>query len=353
MSIVRCKVLDPILKQRFEEIMFLDYEKACRLRNSGKIEILDQDLTSKSINVNQYKTKVLIPESNYTIKTKFESNKKKFKIAWIQDYSKPHGGAEISNRGVISVGELIGIDISVVTPQTFSRSILQECDLMVLNNIFEFTHEQLDILMYYCFEISKPYIKYDHDHREAYRITSAQLFLRSKLNVFLSPAHRDITTKSLHLPDDDKNICIPLCINTNQFTNKNETRDQFTALVPSPHKCVNNLVEYIKDNAKMKFTLISSRPTPQFDHFSNVAYVQTATQDTMVNLYNSHYYMVHLPNSFWAGERIYFESILCGCVPIVNSNVGHYSWPTQELGDLKIWLDAAPYSFWKEIRRFF
>lgn len=349
MQLVRCKLLDPALKARFDDIITLELDKAYRLKNAGKITILDEDKITKNVISKQYKTKIMLPEINYEIKTQF-TDKKKYKIAWVQDNSKPNGGAEISNRGVIGVGETIGIDVAMVTPQIFSSDVLRDCDLMVLNNIFEFSEEQFKIILDYCFEKSKPYIKYDHDQREAKRNSSMQIFLRSKLNVFISPAHKNFIIRGLHLPIDNKNISLPLCINTELFIDKKTSRVEDSALIPTPHKCFSILVEYIKDNPAIQFTLISSRPTPHFDHFKNVKYITPVIQQEMVDLYNTHEYMVHLPDSFWAGERIYFEALLCGCTPIVNSHVGHKSWPDKDVEQLKDDLKKAPYIFWKKVK---
>lgn len=347
-KIVKCRILDHIWRVRAGDTINLQVDKARRLQGQGKVEILDPVDENIKTEVKTYKTKVLTANDNSYLTKKHYSNKKKYKIAWVQDYSKD-GGAEISNKFVVNIGETLGYDIVGITPAHINVKIIEQSDLIVINNFFEFPQDKAEIILRYLYEKRKPYIKYDHDHREMKRRQfSRQLFALSKLNVFLSPLHKEKTLNVVGKYIENKSIVLPLAIDTKLFTKtKKNKHEKNTVLVPTFKKCGMNIVEYIKKNPDKKYTIID-QPNINIDSKAKIEIVKKSSLLDMVNLYQSHEYMLHLPISFWAGERIYFEALLCGCKPMVNDNVGHYSWNIKTI-NLKKWLYEAPYKFWSHV----
>jgi len=334
MSKVKCIGISPDITTNFRSEFYLEEQKAIRLRDIGKIKILSPLSTSvkpivKNIN------------NNYLNRERFNNNLQT-KIAWIQDYSK-NGGAEQSNNYLVSIGNELGFDIAGVTPSNFNKNILVNAHLIVINNIFEFNFEQMNFINMCIYEKRIPYIKYDHDLREFKRINvSLQLFTLSKLNVFISPLHLDLALNSIGNHIKNYSICLPLAIDTHFYKiNESIKREQNSVFVPSFRKCGCNISEFVQNNQDKKYFIIGDNT---LNVNGNVQFLTNQSSIEMTNWYNKCEYMLHLPVNNWAGERIYFESILCGCKPIVNENVGHSHWKTYNL-------KQSLYDFWRYVEQ--
>ena len=352
--IVQCRVVDANWKKRLsdEGIVNLELAKARTLESRGMVEIIDKQVTSLDKVVNTYKTKILVPESpgatkpDYWIKNSFDY-KKKVKVAWVQDYSKPNGGAELSNQTICRIGELLGFDLALVTPQSFNVSILTAADIIIINNFFEFQDEHYTIMYNVLYEKRIPYVKYDHDYREIHKRAdkARQMFTMSLLNVFISPDHMNKTIDILGEQIRSHSICLPIAIDTRSYINYTNDRIKNSVLIPRIEKCkatVRNDIETLKTFEKI--TVIGNNEFVAPDGIvCNIIEKQDPAK--MPELYNMYEYMYHKPDVAWAGERIYLEAKLCGCIPIPNENVGHVSWGELTAGQLT----DALYTFWKEI----
>jgi len=268
------------------------------------------------------------------------------RIAWIQDNSRPQGGAETSNRCVVAVGESLGFDIVGVTPQNFHREVLEECDVAIVNNFFQFEHRQMAAILSVLWEKKKPYVKYEHDSREIGRPDfSKRLFGESVLNVFLSPAHLENHKAKLGVDG----ITLPLAIQTEMFRPVSGVeRDPKKALVVGGWvrggKVARSIVRYIEDHPELSFVSVG------FD-LPRASSVPHRPLKDMPGLYSSAGWLVHLPDMVCAGERVIFEAALCGCRIMMNDKVGHKSW-NRDLSDtdgLRDWLRQAPFDFWKAV----
>lgn len=267
------------------------------------------------------------------------------KIAWVQDYSRRHGGAELSNKAVVSVGERLGFDVVGVTPKNFPEAVLATCDLVVVNNFWQFSDRQTRLVM----EVlkQKPFVKYEHDSRELGRPEFAKrLFLNSALNVFLSPAH--LARHKAALECDG--MPLPLAIETARYTPvPSVKRIPGRALIvggwAKGGKTAGSLGRYVQEYSDLEFASVGHQ-------IPGVAVtLPFAEPANMPAIYSSAEHLVHLPDCFCAGERVIFEAALCGCKVTMNSNVGHASWG-RDLTDpdgLRAWLDQAPYEFWRMI----
>ncbi len=270
------------------------------------------------------------------------------RVAWVQDNSRPQGGAETSNRCVVRVGELLGFDVVGITPQHFIPAILQDCDVVILNNFFQFRPEQ-EKLVLETIRKGKPYVKYEHDSRELTRPEfSRPLFAESALNVFLSPAHLENHRRHL----DCDGIALPLAIQTEMFRPvPGVARVANRALIVGGWvrggKLSKSIHRYIESHPELSFASVGFA-------LPGATMVPHRVLKDMPGLYSSAGWLVHLPDMVCAGERIVFEAALCGCANIVmNDNVGHKSW-NRDLADadgLREWLAQAPFEFWKAVEK--
>ena len=261
------------------------------------------------------------------------------------------GGAEISCQETVRIGWNCGFDIRILSqadPVEKIKAVMENSDLAIINNIFAFSEPQMKTILSFIFNEQLPYVKYEHDHRELQRKEfSRPLFQRSKLNVFLSPMHRDNHVKGL----DCDGICLPLAIDTKRFYPVHDvSRETNFALVCNVRhfKTWANLQKYITDHPEMRFRIMADQPMVAGD---NVKFMRLVPYVDMARLYSEHDVLVHLLDGLGAGERVIFEAALCGCRIVANDGVGHMSWEKDliDLEGLRAWLDAAPYQFWQEV----
>lgn len=329
--IVHCIVTDPALRKRVGDHIQLALPKAQRLEKEGKVKIGDSpDEVKTEINTSP------VP----TAQPRFKQNMKR--VAWVQDLSKI-GGAELSNRHVVDIGENLGYEIILITPSTFNPDIIQAADITILNNIFEFTKPQLDQIYWKLFEEKKPFIKYDHDMRELRRLHKTRcLFERSRVNIFISIAHlREYEKEHIN------GIAIPLAIDTD-FWKLDSTiikENRIHTVIPTYHKGIENHNKYIREHPEESFIVIG-RIAP--NKASNVKFLPKQSQEGMRGIFAQAKKVVHLPDRLWAGERVVLEAMLMGCDVVMNDNVGHKSWGSIDRSSLT----NAPYKFWQAVRDF-
>ena len=336
-DIVVCKILDPGMRKRIGETIPLKLSKARGMEAKGLIHIPEPGETKPvpmpSVPVAaQGKSEAGVEVFN---RNEYRKHSEYPRVAWVQDFSK-YGGAEYSNLHVIRTGQKLGFDIVGVTPKTFNRSVIRDAQVVIVNNVFEFDEKQLKDLYWELFEYKKRFIKYDHDMRELRRLPKTRcLFERSAANVFLSNAHAKEYKKE-HI----YGISIPLAIDTAFWRNLRAERKPNTCIIPTYHKGPQNHDKIIAEHKDWQFTVIGNKlPTQK----PNIHVLGKRTPEQMRELYNTHEHMVHCPAVLWAGERVYFEAMLCGCKTIINDNVGHKSWGAIERSSLEI----APYKFWE------
>ena len=273
---------------------------------------------------------------------------KKARAAWVQD-DFTLGGAELSNRLVTRIGLDCGYTIDLITPRMDPQAIeliLDQSDLVIINNILGFQKEQMRALLKEIYSRGKPYVKYEHDHRELGRSEfSRKLFQNSKLNVFLSPAHLKNHQEALGC----EGIALPLAIDVDLFKPvESVARRKNSAVVCNVRnfKSWTNLQKHIDDNPKIEFTIMAENPAVRG---SNVKAKPKIPYGKMPELYSGFEYVVHILDGWGAGERVVFEGSLCGCKVVANSRVGHMSWNKDltDVSGLREWLRKAPYDFWR------
>jgi hypothetical protein len=353
--VVKVELLDPALKEHYGPTMSMSREHAVLGEEKGKWKIIREQT---------YDTRVMEPSrpgGSLTYEDMFKRHPstrrgKKKKVAWVQDLSRM-GGAELSNREVVRIGMDCGFDISVLTPKNdraHLSKILSSTDIIILNNIFEFSPSHMNAMLKAIYMDKVPYIKYEHDHRELSRPEfSKKLFLGSVLNVFLSPAHRENYRQVLGCDG----ACFPLAIDVDLFhLIPSIERKANTALICNVRnfKTWNNLQAYITAHPEIAFTILSDKGVPV--HGNNVKVSSFVPYEKMPEVYSAHQYLVHILDGWGANERVVWEAALCGCEVVTNKMVGARSWGTEgfnvNLTNGKVirdWLEKAPFLFWREV----
>jgi len=291
-------------------------------------------------------------------------------VAWVHDTHSAVGGAELSNQEVIRVGREFGFEIYECYPDTFDKQKLIEADFLIINGFFTFSDEQYHFIMDLLFEYKRPFVKYEHDHREingnlARPRVAQLLFGRSFLNVFISPFqvenHRKVLGDSV-----EPYYLLPPPIDINKFKiikgverDKNKFVNMTGKLWHS--KGLSQVVNYIKAQRNYRLNFhIYTRKLPEvekvFSDLKNVFVYEPVKNDTLPEIYNTAQYVLHLPQAWEAAGRTIAEGVLCGCKPIMNGNVGLSSFSSFHLEDEKFdydkfreYIRIGPIRFWKSV----
>ena len=290
-------------------------------------------------------------------------------VGWVHDTEK-HGGAELSNFTVIGAGRELGFGDYVCTPTTFDKAALVACDFLVISNFFFFKPDQYHSILDLIFEYGKPFVKYEHDHREvigdeARPELASLLFGHSFLNVFISPMQAENHRR--HLGDlVEPFFLLPPAVDTRLFRRLPEVdRD--------PRKMVNvtgrlrdskgfhHMLQFIISKQKeFNFEIYTRRPEEVESVFGKLGCVKVyppVENDYLPKVYSSANFVIHLPRALEACGRTIAEGMLCGCSPITNENVGIRSFKEFHVGDSKRFdgdlfrrkLERGVYDFWRAV----
>ncbi len=338
--IVVVENIDQALRNTYGPKMHIARDKAIAGELRGKWRIVDPEDRPSTRPTAELKIAIRAQEAKRVKKTR---------IAWVQDNGIDwRGGAEFSARKVMAVGERCGFHIGMVTPADFAWDVLTNADLIVLNNLWHFSGEQMKAILSVLFERRTPYVKYEHDHREIGRPEfSRRLFAHAAANVFLSPVHRDNHREGLGATGE----CIPLAIDVDAFRPvPGVTRVPGTALVCNVRtiKTWDRLTSYVAEHPEIRFTVLATADVIKGRYVKTTPPVPA---EKMPALYSAHEFLVHLPDAWCAGERVVLEAALCGCKIIANERVGHASWgwDLADAAALRERLIDAPYEFWRLI----
>lgn len=354
-KLYKVRSIDPVFKKHHGEFSYHSHDAALDLEYKGVGQIVgelqDKQPDGKKEESNPDVEK-RISVTEYLRRDRFRKQRDYVKVLWIQDFSRM-GGAELSNTRVIDCGRRCGFDTVGVTPKTFTNysNLSEQADVLIINNLFEFSPEQFRTIQHDLYENKRRYVKYDHDFRELRRQNiSRPLFSRSALNVFLSPKHQQDYTRSLGSQIEGHSVTLPLAIDPDQyFRDETIPREHGSVLVPTLRKCTDAANKYVAANNDKKYYVVGKGGSLKARRVEHLHRLNTRK---MVEMYNRCGYMLHIPDSRWPGERVYFEAILCGCEPIVNENVGHASWSWGSDPDrIREELSQAPFAFWRAVER--
>lgn len=359
-KIVKCKPLDRNLILSHGDELFLEEGKARALADIGKVSYEGYEPLARVLKTETRTAPGVTAPSRRTTDARPPAPGSYLKrdawapshhghilkrILWVQDRSKL-GGAELSNDTVVAVGERLGFDIIGVCPGYFPGHLFATANCAILNNLFQFSGEQLRRLLALCFEDRLPFIKYDHDYRELGRLNIARsLFQRARLAVFISPRHHAQFVEALG--PVTSHVILPLAVDVDTFTPGKADRPENSALIPTPQKCGADLRKFMETVGKdYAYTIVGNSHGLSIPSGVKASGAPEQSQEGMRDLYRRHHFVVHLPEKPWAGERVVLEASLCDATVVMNDNVGHKSW---ERFPSRTDIALAPYQFWKAV----
>jgi glycosyltransferase involved in cell wall biosynthesis len=271
---------------------------------------------------------------------------------WLADYTtKEHqGGAQQTNQVMVDYGISLGHRIEYMTPLKFSVDKLKKSDLVIINNIMKFSPYQINWIIE-----NVPYIRYEHDYDVAKLIKNfPNIYKKSKLNIFLSPLHKQ-ETESL-IGEKIKSEIIPSPIK--DFYSKNDKREGilWVGNIVS-EKGLSNVIRYMKNNPNKMLKVIGFGDcdlAKELKSLKNVKFIGEIKHSNMINEYNKAEAFIHLPLWKEPFGRTIAEAYLCGCDLIVNNNCGamSYNWDWNNYDLIKQTLNNSSEVFWDIIKKY-
>lgn len=314
---------------------YLPLAKARVLQANGSVKIIDK------INLSTQEE----GDTDYLYREKY-SKRRLTRVAWVQNYSK-NGGAEISNFVAVRAGRRLGFDIVgvIIGSSNYSERLLDGADVVIVNNLH--SAGKADLLGW-LYKTKKPWIKYDHDRCES----ELEIYKRSRLNVFLSPDHKNHYVDLCGKEIEGRSICLPLAFDVDQLKLSTVGHQPGTVFVPCYGKCRISTASFIRENPQYSYFLAGDvRPAnpsmAKITTLGNIGYSKIAEH------YQKYEKVLHCPDDFTAGDRVLFEAVLCGCDVITSAKAGHSSW-TFDWRDERVLrpiLDRALYEFWREVEK--
>lgn len=266
------------------------------------------------------------------------------RIAWIADYklSEHLGGAQQTNARMIDYGRALGHEIIEYTAKDLDMSMC--VDLIITNNLTTFDFENIRKLM-----DRIPTIRYDHDIWCSIALPEA--FDGTMQNIFLSPWHQEKV--GLNMKRVVEGVCVPSPIDTELFNRDGAVKEENSVIwvgSAAPHKGLDRLIEYAKQNSEKKIRVVSF-DCADGEMASNIEFIGEKHGKELAELYRKTETLFHHPDHEAFG-RIIMEAYLCGCKLDLNENVGamSYSWDYNNYEEVKNHLQSEG-KFWREIEK--
>lgn len=178
------------------------------------------------------------------------------------------------------------------------------------------------------------------------RMEIQDFFSQSKLNVFLSPLHRDTSLKILNLSNPPPSYVLKPTVDKDRFFNQNVERDieyLFVGVIGEAKGLENMRQRFAKSDIHFAGRLFPGAQLDFGTHHGAVAY------DQVPILMNRAKNFVFLPRWPEPQGRVVIEAALCGCNLIVNENVGACSFPFDISNPQNF--DNPTQEFWDEIEK--
>jgi glycosyltransferase involved in cell wall biosynthesis len=301
------------------------------------------------------------------------------------------GGGETVNRQLIDAGISRGHQISTTSVRNRKREIQEDADLYLLADIFNFPHtlksrgNWLKFSENFLKEIidNKPFMHLNNAYSDicnlgylpcsgkseesckfksrtnlrqnligrdfsnncfSYRDIVRQSYLKSVANIFVSPLHREVISKSAKIPESHKSLIVNPMINTNDFKNHNVARDieYLFVGVLSEAKGYFELREKFRD--KNIYLVGDIHPDIELDFGT---YLGKLSYSEIPSIMNRAKNFVYLPRWPEPQGRVVVEAALSGCKLITNENVGALSFP-YDISDPRN-IEKSGEIFWEEL----
>jgi glycosyltransferase involved in cell wall biosynthesis len=301
------------------------------------------------------------------------------------------GGGEMVNRQLIDAGRSRGHEISTTSVRNRNLEIQEDADLYILADIFNFPHtiksrgNWLKFSEGFLKEIidDKPFMHLNNAYSDicnlgylpcsgkseevckfkakskirqnligrdfstkcfSYRDIVRQSYLKSVANIFVSPLHREIISKSIRIPEDHKSLIINPMINTNEFTNNNTERDIEYLFVGVLSEAKGYLELREKFHDKEIHLVGDIHPDIKLDFGTYLGKLSYSEIPLIMNRAKNFVYLPRWPEP---QGRVVVEAALSGCKLITNENVGALSFP-YDISDPRN-IEKSGEVFWEEL----
>ena len=273
------------------------------------------------------------------------------KILWINDSdikTTPSGGAEQADYYRVEYGKKLGYNIEYQTRRTFNIESIDSFALIILSNNILFKPKERNIIF------QKPYICDSHDHNSWGNIarSNPEIFRNSLLNCWKSPAHRDFL-KMFNMGSN--NICLPPYIpEIFDIFNKERINDTMCCTFLHYLKGIPNIVDFAKKHPKRILSFYFGRSMPDMLSLlrstPNCCLKGYIDRDELPDIYNTHKYYIHLPNTLEPSGTTVGEAHICGCELILNDKIGFtsYDW-FWDRKEFKYRCNNADKDFWETV----
>lgn len=282
------------------------------------------------------------------------------KIGWVHEIpAENQGGAELTNKEMIEEGIRRGYEIVYMMEHNVDLS----CDFYIINNVYFMARKKI----YEIIHSGKPFVKYEHDmgfchYRDGDCWSHCgdnkcgnwyyeELFMKSKLNIFLSPLHyekhaemlKSIKLRPYHIQPS------PVTVPEMGTVEKTPNTTCYVGQVSKP-KGADRLIQYAKRNPQIQFHIVGQVHylfEEAFKKLMNCRMYGHVKRGYALRVMAKCEYFYHEPHNLEAYGRTVAEAHLLGCKLITNERVGVMSYedPFDTIEKAK----EAPTQFWDKI----
>ncbi|MBX9811961.1 MAG: hypothetical protein K2Y16_10170 [Burkholderiales bacterium] len=301
------------------------------------------------------------------------------------------GGGEMVMRNLIEAGRHRGHSIRITTVRPRRQNLDEKADLYFLTDVFNFpgtlkslgAWRHLDPTFLTSIAWDRPFVHFSNayvdvcnlgwlpcsgdwaavcPHKSPWEIRRniaakdfstrcfaldplvRDLFVRSRLNIFLSPLHQRITYRVLQLDDSTPHFVMKPSIDGSRFYNRNLERDidyLFVGVIGEAKGLAAMRARFRDADIHFAGRLAPGAGLDFGTYHGHVPY------DKVPELMNRARHFVFLPRWPEPQGRVVVEAALCGCKLITNENVGATSFPF-DISRIENFRNAAD-EFWERI----
>lgn len=291
------------------------------------------------------------------------------KVGWVADHcpaemSVMGGGAEQNDWGMVKQGIRQGHEIDLLTPQNFGTVNFDAYDLFIISNCKDYPQYRLEKIMQHKYVVFnhdfmfcrwRLYFQADEKCKQcSYLPFWKKFYSNAKLNIFLSPYHKEMHEKVLG--KIKLSAIVPSAINVEEFKPSKAVKPEKGTVCACnslyPFKGKDQVLEYIKKHKGKKFTLYGANPDDA-PIPKNATYKGFVPNSKMPAEYQKHEALLHLPaNDPFC--RVVAEFLLSNPRGklIANDNIGVLSYFKEgkvNRKKLKELIKSAPTKFWQEV----
>ena len=271
------------------------------------------------------------------------------------------GGAQMTDKGMITEGIKRGYNIYVLTPENSEKLAVHDQDFFIVSNCRNFDRKVVA-------NLSKNNVKYAYYHHDTfclYRLffpwTSKCLtrcpefaywnavFRGAKLNIFLSPLHWQMHSEAFG-DSIEPHVKVPSAIDVTKFYDKKEPRDQDTTSINTliDFKGRDEVLGYARDHPDQKFEFAGEGTDVELP--PNCSYKGPVIYTKLNDFLNKYRNYVELPRNPQPFNRSCAEAYLAGCKVTGNKLLGALTWDWFTSRDsVREHIASAPSEFWAAI----